>query len=285
MLQIPRSQASHATLFEHLDFRAFLRERYEALHKENRSFSYRYIGGKAGLDSGTVSRVLNQDRKIDTETAEKFAKVFGLADRERDYFETLVLYCQAKSNTEKNHFLEKLLKHRAVRIKTLEANQFRFYKDWYNLAIWTLLQYYPYDGDPKSLARMLTPPITPQQAEESIAMLKSIGLVAEKDGRLQATEKLISSGDAIQAAFVNNLHLEMAKLAFRFLDLFGTGERDYSGLTLTLSPASFKKIKGKLKQYRQELMDIASQDADPDRVYRMNLQLFPLTRQYLKGEA
>lgn len=285
MLQIPRSNSTDTNLFEHLDFRAWLRERYEILHKENRSFSYRYIGGKVGLDSGTVSRVLNQDRKINVETAERFAKAFGLSDREKDYFETLVLYGQAKSNTEKNHYLEKLLKHRAVRIKTLESNQFRFYKEWHNLAIWTLLHYYPYDGDPRALARMLTPAITPHQAEESVAMLKSIGLLAEKDGRLQATAKLISSGDTIQAAFVNNLHLEMAKLALRFLDLFGTQERDYSGLTLTLSPASFAKIKAKLKRYRQELMDIASQDTDPDCVYRMNLQLFPLTRPYRKDGA
>ncbi len=277
MLQIPRSSPN---LFDYLDFRAFLRERYAEIHGENRAFSYRYIGGKVGLDSGSVSRVLNKDRKINSETAEKFAKVFGLANREKDFFETLVFYCQSKSNTEKNHYFEKILKLRGVKIKTLEEYQFKFYKHWYNLAIWTLLHYYPFDGDAKNLARMLTPSITPVQAKESLDLLKAIGLVAEREGKVFVTEKHISSGDAIQATFVNNLHLEMAKLSLQFLELFKTSERDYSGLTLTLSPNSFQKIREKLKQYRQELMDIAGQDNEPNGVYRMNLQLFPLTRPF-----
>ena len=269
-------------LFEYLDYREFLRDRYAVLHKGNRSFSYRYIGGKIGLDSGTVSRVLNQDRKISPEIAARLAKIFGLNSHERDFFETLVFYCQAKSSAEKNHYLEKILRWRKIKIKTLESGQYQLYRQWYNLAILSLLHFYPFDGDVRNLARMLTPAITPVQAKEALDLLKSIGLVGEIEGKLTVTDKVISSGEGIQAAFVNNLHLEMAKLSLQFLDLFKTKERDFSGLTLTLSPKSFEKIKVKLKQYRQEMMDIARQDDDANGVYRLNLQLFPLTRQYMR---
>lgn len=282
MLQPPTPSPE---LFDSLDYREYLRGKYAELHGRNRSFSYRYIGGKVGLDSGTVSRVLNNDRKIDAETAERLAKVFGLKQREAEYFQTLVFYCQARSHTEKNHYLEKVLRLRPVKIKTLDERQFRFYKDWYNLAIWTLLHYYPFHGDVKKLARMLTPAITPVQAAESLELLKEIGLLAEKDGSLQVTDSLVSSGESIPAAFLNNLHLEMARLSHRFLDLFETRERDFSGLTLTLSRSSLEKIRAKLKQFRQEALEIARQESAPDRVYRMNLQVFPLTRAFGESEA
>ncbi len=279
MLRIPKE---FPLVFEYLDFRELLRNRYAALHKENRSFSYRYVAGKVGLDSGSVSRILNGDRKINADTAVKIAKVFGFNEFEREYFETLVFYGQAKSSAEKNHFLEKILRQRNIKIKTLEANQYKFYKNWYNLAIWSLLNFFPFAGDTKALARMLTPAITPNQAKESLELLKAIGLVVETDGKWSVTDRLISSGDKIQAAFLNNLHLEMAKLSLHFLELFKTDERDYSGLTLTLSPDSYEKIKLKLKQCRKEMLEIARQDEDPNCVYRLNLQLFPLTRPYRK---
>jgi uncharacterized protein (TIGR02147 family) len=282
MLQSPRSAPY---VFEYLDFREFLRRRYEELHKLKRTFSYRYIGLKVGLDSGSVSRVLNQDRKISVEIADKLAAVFGLRDAEAEYFQTLVFFCQSRSNAEKNHYLEKLLRLRPVHIRTLEEKQFRFYKDWYNLAIWTLLHYYPFNGDAKALARMLTPVITAAQAQESLDLLKEIGLVAEKNGKLQVTDCLLSSGEAIPAFYLNNLHLEMAKLSQRFLELFETRERDFSGLTLTLSGASFEKIREKLKKYRLELLQIARQEKDSNRVYRMNLQLFPLTLPFGRGAS
>lgn len=278
MLQILKASPQ---IYDYLDFHEFLRQRYIELHKENRFFSYRYIGGKIGLDSGSVSRVLNKDRKITAETAARLAKVFGLNNSEKDFFETLVFYRQSKSSAEKEYFFEKILRQRNVRVKTLEGYQYKFYKNWYNLAIWSLLNFYPYDGEIKNLARMLTPAITPQQAEESLALLSAIGLIEKKDGKWSVTEKLISSGEEIHAVFVNNVHLEMARLSLSFLELFKTDERDFSGLTLTLSPASFKRIKEKLKQYRKEMMEIARQDDAANCVYRLNLQLFPLTRPFI----
>ena len=55
-------------------------------------------------------------------------------------------------------------------------------------------------------------------------------------------------------------------------------ERDFSGLTFSLSAKGLGKIKAKLKACRREMMEIARQDRDVSRVYRMNLQIFPISR-------
>ena len=270
-------------IFEFLDFREFLRARYQEIHATRRNFSYRYIGDKIGLDSGSVSRVLNGDRKLDLEKLSTLCKVFGLSKVEQEYFETLVLYGQAKSNAEKNFFLEKVFRLRNFKAKTLDGKQYEFYKEWYYLAIWTLLNFYPYDGDIARLSKMLRPAIRPAEAKKALQLLKEIGLLTEKDGKWSVTEKVLTSGETIQAIFLNNLHLSMGELATRSLQAIPAKERDFSGTMLTLSAEGFDKIISKIKVFRKEVMDIARQEENANCAYRLNLQLFPLSRIYQLG--
>ncbi len=100
-------------LFQAADFRAFLRDRYSELHTRDEAFSYRYIGGRIGLDSGSVSRVLNQKRKISFETASRLAEAFGLAGREIPVFRALVLYGQSESEGEREFHGERLSEEKA----------------------------------------------------------------------------------------------------------------------------------------------------------------------------
>lgn len=265
-------------VFEYMDFREFLRDAYEARKLKNPSFSYRYIAGKIGVDSGTLSRILKGERKLDPEMAGGFARIFGLDTQEQHFFESLVLYGQAKSLTEKNHFLEKLFRLRGVKIGTLEERQYSFYKEWYYSALRELLRFHPFQGDWKKLAKKLRPSIRPIEAKRAVRLLEEIGLLAADPIRgYRPTESVISSGEQIQALFVNNLHLAMGELALHTLRDASPAERDFSGLTLSLSPNGFEKLKFRLKQYRREMLALAQQDEGENCVYQVNLQAFPLT--------
>jgi uncharacterized protein (TIGR02147 family) len=272
-------------IYEYLDFRELLRDRCSARKRQNRSFSYRYLAGKVGLDSGTLSRILKGGRNLDPEMAGRFARVLGLNESESQYFETLVLFGQAKSQAEKNLSLEKLFRMQGSKANVLEERQFIFYKEWYHLAMRELLNFYPFDGDYRQLAKMLRPAIRPLQAKKALRLLSDIGLVKrEESGRFRLTERFITSGDNIQALFLNNLHQSMAELAARSLPNIQPGERDFSGLTFSLSPEGLKKVKAKSKEFRRDLLEIAQQDRNVDCVYRMNLQLFPLSNAYKQKE-
>ena len=54
-------------------------------------------------------------------------------------------------------------------------------------------------------------------------------------------------------------------------------ERSVSGLTLGLTQKAFQKIVKELADFRKHIIAIATEDDDMERVYRLNLQLFPLT--------
>lgn len=265
-------------VFEYMDFREFLRDSYEARKKHSAFFSYRYIAGKLGVDSGTLSRILKGERKLDPEVAGRLARIFGLDAQEQQFFESLVLYGQAKSLTEKNHFLEKLFRLRGIKIGTLEERQYSFYKEWYYSALRELLRFHPFHGDWKKLAKKLRPAIRPIEAKRAVRLLEEIGLLAPDPVRgYRLTESVISSGEQIQALFVNNLHLAMGELALRTLQDAKPNERDFSGLTLSLSSNGFEKLKFRLKQYRREMLAMAQQDEGENCVYQVNLQAFPLS--------
>ncbi len=270
-------------LFEYMDFRAFLRDAYQARKEASRSFSYRYIAGKVGLDAGSFSRILKGERKLDPEVAVRMARVFGLDAREQMFFETLVLFGQARTLTEKNHFLEKIFRLRGIKMGTLEERQYVFYKEWYYSALRELLRFQPFDGDWKKIARRLRPAIRPIDAKRAVRLLEDIGLVTSEPYRV--THPVITSGEGIQAVFVNNLHAAMGELAMRTLREANPSERDFSGLTLSLSPNGFEKLKYKLKQFRSEVLEMAQQDVDENCVYQVNLQAFPLSHSRDPGKA
>jgi uncharacterized protein (TIGR02147 family) len=283
---VEQSKAGRVRIFEYLDYRDFLRARYQARKQENPSFSYRYIASKIGLDSGTITRILKGTRNLDPEMAGALARVFHLTDHEKEYFQALVLFCQAKSPTEKNLFLEKVLRLRGSKVRTLEERQYEFYRKWYYPALRELLNFYPTDGNAQKLAKMLRPAITPQEAKDAVRLLQDIGLI-EKDekGTFRLTEMLISSGESIRSVFIHNLQSSMAELAAKALFDVEPHERDYSGLTLSLSPKGFQDIKDMVKVFRRDVLERARKDMDVNGVYQMNFQFFPLSRLHVQETA
>jgi uncharacterized protein (TIGR02147 family) len=65
--------------------------------------------------------------------------------------------------------------------------------------------------------------------------------------------------------------------------LFPAAARDVSSVTLTLSEKNFQQVKGLVQKFRKELLTIANNDPEPEAVYQINFQLFPLTKILKQG--
>ena len=90
-----------ANIFEYIDYRQYLRDAYEERRKESPKFSYRFIAGKVGFSSpGFFANVLSGKKDISLKLALKFAELFKLGRKEKEYFETLVLFNKATGASE-----------------------------------------------------------------------------------------------------------------------------------------------------------------------------------------
>ena len=61
-------------------------------------------------------------------------------------------------------------------------------------------------------------------------------------------------------------------------------ERNFSGVTRGLSRESYSKIENLLDEIRRKIIVIAAEEKNVEQVYRLNLQLFPLTKNVKERE-
>jgi uncharacterized protein (TIGR02147 family) len=55
-------------------------------------------------------------------------------------------------------------------------------------------------------------------------------------------------------------------------------KREISSITMKISGAGFIRIKRRIQDFKDELMQIIKEDENTDRVYQANFTLFPLSK-------
>jgi len=252
---------------------------YKERKAENSGFSYRYIAQKAGFSSaGFFTKVLHGASNISVPLIFKFAEVFKLTKAQTDYFELLVLFNQATSDSEKRHFFEKIVTMRKSKVKTLDPAQFELFGKWYYVAIREILDVFLFRDDYKELAKKVYPAIKPSEAKEAIDALEKLGLIKrDPNGYYKRLDAIVSSGDEWQSLVIQKYQSETMEIAREALYSVPKTHRDISTLTLSISMQGLQRMKEKIKECRRELLEIAKADEHADRVYQLNLQLFPLS--------
>jgi uncharacterized protein (TIGR02147 family) len=275
------------SIFAYSDYRLFLRDWLQAQKSEGHPITYEALGEAAGFTSkGFLTQILQGKTNLPERMIGEFAKALGLKKKERDYFELLVRFNQAKRAKARADLYARIQDGFKADVKALALDQFEYYRKWYYSAIRSLLGYHPFRGDFAELARQLEPAITPAQAKRAIALLEGLGLIARKeDGLYHLTDRLITTGESFVSHAVIEFQRETMDLAKEALETFPKAERSASTLTLGLSEAGYKAMTEKLAALRKELVEIARFDQGIDRVIQVNLHAFPLTRKRKGGAA
>ena len=80
-----------------------------------------------------------------------------------------------------------------------------------------------------------------------------------------------------------DLQRQMGEFAIQSLDL-PISERVMSGYTLGLTRRAYERIKKETEDYYRRVVAIATEEDDTERVYRLNVQLFPMSERLNKKE-
>jgi uncharacterized protein (TIGR02147 family) len=274
-----RAKPTSVSVFQFLDAREFLRQAYEAGKRANPAFSQRYIAQVLKASSSSFFRdVLSGKSKLTPVRVLGFSRLFKLTKPETAYFENLVQYTQAETGAEKRHALEKLKAAAPQSRHTLlSAFQTEYFSKWHYAAVRELLAVYDFRGDYEELARQLNPAITAAEARDAVQLLLRLKLIRKTphDG-LEPVDRVVLSGETLPAnlrpAILGNLDL-----ARRALDRFAPPARPFSYFTVSVSETSLRQIQDKLQALGREVLELVTQDQDVDRLYQLNLQLFPLS--------
>lgn len=268
-------------IFEYSDYRQYLRDFYATHKAKSSAFSHRAFSRRAGLRSSNyLSLIMKGERDLSSEMAPRFAKACGLVKSEADFFCDLVAYCQAKTTSEKQRGHERLARYRKFRdAHCLLAEQAAYHAHWYVPAVRELVTLPAFQEDPRWIAAALEPTITERQAEEALSTLCRLGLLVRgKNGRLAQAQAVVTTGPGPLGHQIFVYHQAMIDLAKRALDQLPREERDISSLTLCVPEAAWPVLRQRLRELRQELLQLAEQTRAPERVLQLNFQMFPLSR-------
>jgi uncharacterized protein (TIGR02147 family) len=267
------------SIFSYISFRDFLRDAYEERKAAHPAFSYRFIARRLGINASTVLRIMQGGRNLNRKLIEPLAAVFKLGKRETAYFNLLVNLGQARSEQEKNLFLEKAMAFNKSEVLLLLADQYALFNSWKYIAIRELLGHYRFCGDYRALARMCEPPISLREAKAAIALLVRLGMV-RKDARgcFRPTNKFVTAGENWKSIAIANYQKSTIALAGEAIERFAADERDISTLTVNLSAKGIGIVKEKIRSLRKEILEVENMDNDCDRVFQVNFQIFPLTK-------
>jgi uncharacterized protein (TIGR02147 family) len=265
---------------DYSDYRTLLRDLYLARKKKQPNFSYRFIAAKAGFRSpGFFPQILQGKTNVSIRTALSLASVFKMKAQEIEYFENLVHFNQARNQADKQHYFRKCVALKKSKLKALNERQYEFFTKWYYAAVRELLGVIPFRNDYKELASSLVPAISVPEAREAVKLLERLNLIRRNaDGIYERLDANITTGDVWQSTAITGFQLATLDLARRSYDLTEKELRAHSTLTLCISKGEFQWIKGELGSLRKRILEMAKNAPHPDRVYQLNINLFPLSR-------
>jgi uncharacterized protein (TIGR02147 family) len=268
-------------VYAYLDIAAFLKDFYLYKKRGSSVFSYRLFAKKAGVPAGLFQDVIAGRRNLSEAAALKFATAMKFSQRETEYLLWLIRFDKAKNPDLKNEAFNEICKFRSqARMRFMDQEYYEFYSHWYNAAVRLLITLPNFIESPEWIAAQLQPKITKSEARRALELLEKLGLT-ERDARgaLKMRDPLLSTDYELNSLAVRNYNKQMITLALEALDTIPRPQREISGLDCSVSKQGFQRIKDRIHRFKEDVLNIALEDkADPEVIYQLNLQLFPLSK-------
>nr|BFD68770.1 hypothetical protein HAGR004_37920 [Bdellovibrio sp. HAGR004] len=288
--EISKGSLVPPVLSDYMNYRQFLGDFYLYKRKASkgslRAYTYAVFSAAANIKSPNyLKMIIEGKRNLSDDMIGKFGKALGFMKEQTEEFRLLVQFTQAMDPAERNMYLKKLSEHRvAGKLKSGEIDR----KTWEkvpNWVAWIIYAMIDQDGvsfDTATLKNLLRGKASEDEIDHALSTLISSGDLRrdEVTGELKKARSLTESPEEIPVALVRKLQSQLMYLGLESLYQDQPTEREFGTLTLSLTKTEFEEIKFKLRQMRKALHkdnSIARMKDKGERVYQLNIQLFPVT--------
>jgi len=265
-------------VFEYLDYRDILKEAYEERKVSSPLFSYRMLAEFLGLDTSNVFRVLQGEAHLPARCQSRAIDFLGLSGRAAEYFLMLIAYARERNTKARKDLLEKAMALRDVARRKLVDQELAYYRDWWVVAIRSLVEVVDGKVRASDLAGRLSPTVTESDVTKALELLLELGLVRKaSSGRLVLSQAHLTAGGEQKTEAVRHFQRQILSLASESLERFPKDQRDVSTLTFAVDRDAFVEIREMLRECRRQIQKRIEESKDPDRVLQLAMALFPLS--------
>ncbi len=282
-MEVKPDMPPHPNVYQYDDFRAFLRDAFEARKASVPGYSYRKFAAAAGIaNPGYLLDVIIGKRTLSRNQALKIGPAFGLNENETDFLRVLSEFGQSRKDAKRRELHEEIIARRnRSRFARLSPSLVRYYQDYQYPLVRCAVEAMDFRGDHEALGKFLDPPLAAAQARKYVRDLEEWHLISRdaRRGRYRVTEKFVEPPPT-QSALVRRLNREWILQAAEVPFKFGPADRHVSTLLLMVSKATRRQLMEKMEAFRKEVLDMVEKDSHPEMILQLSLQLFPKSRQH-----
>jgi uncharacterized protein (TIGR02147 family) len=218
----------------------------------------RAFAKRLGVSQAAISQILSGKRTLTQKTAQK-----ALEGLDKTPQEIQSVFKPEHENDQK--------------FRSIDMDAFHLISDWHHYAILNLIQTEDFKNSPEWIAKRLA--ISTKTASESIELLIRLDLIQRnpKTKKLLPTNELFEAISEIANPAMKKAAREDLELALKALDETEFSERDFTAMTLCFDPGRMKEAIKMIKNFRRKFSK-AMESKNKKEVYRLNVQLFPLTK-------
>ena len=266
------------SIVQYKDYRKYIRDHY-TWQKKHSSFSWRLFSKLAKFSSPNfLKQVCDGKSNLSKISAERVADAMSLQGFEKKFFLNLVVFNQSHSKEMRDKASQEMdVIIKDNKIRKIGNDTLAYYDTWIHSVVRELAPILS-NVNAANIAKKCRFRVSIQDVEQSLAFLLRVGLLRKTiKGKFVQTEKIVEGDTERIPLAIRSMNRQMAQLAEHALDEVPVEQRDFAGITMGLSKQSYAKVLGALASCRKKILDIVAKEESVDRVYRLNLQLFPMT--------
>jgi len=241
-----------------------LQKTFAERSRRNPQYSLRSFARALDIDSSTLSALLRRKRPL---TAKQAQKLIGALDiQDPALAQNLLLGSIASSDAPPSIPYNELAMEAAEVISS-----------WEHYAILALLEVESIKPNMRTISRRLNIPAG--VVIECLTRLEKLSLVEKlANEHWKIKSRNMSVVPNVPSQTLKELHKQYIQMALLSLDRDRSAARDISGITMAICSSKLPEARKMIQDFRRNLSAFL-EGAPKDSVYRLNIQLFPMTQE------
>lgn len=264
-------------VFEHTDYRTYLRRHLDARIAKNPAYSLRSFAKQIQITPSYLSEVCSGRKNLSEKKASEIARKLELPPKEAEYFCLLVQRDKSRTPELIESLQDRIDSMRnAPRTVDLDLESFKMIAEWYHIPILEMTQLTDFEFSPRTIAKRLG--ITTIEADAAVTRLVRLGLLTKNEsGRYEKTQKKLMIKSERRNDALRLFHKQMLRHGIQSVDSQLPNEKFIGSGTYPIAKEQLDAAKEIIEECFAKLNDLFSSATVKDQVYHLNVALFNLT--------
>lgn len=266
-------------IFEHENYRSFLRTVLNGKRTGNPHYSMRAFSDRIGVSSSFLSEVLAGKKSLSVDLAFRIGLRLDLTERESQYL-CLLVQLEQEKDPEFREALQKRLKSANPRRRShdLSVDLFKVVADWYHFAILELTFLPDFRFDAKFIADRLG--ITKAEADLAMERLERLELIERIErGKARKTHDHVLVRSAIPATALRQFHRQILEKAGAALETQTPKERVSATDFVPLDAKDIPEVDRLSQEFSAAVLRLSDRAKTRSHVYALSVHFFRISQE------